>query len=71
MVLLSKICDEPTWLGSRYNGEEINKLLPYLDITQMREVVHMVMNGKGLAESCSDVVCAMKSLRMCALEKSK
>lgn len=37
----------------------------------MREVVHMIMNGKGIAESCSNVVCSTKSLRMYALKKRK
>lgn len=36
----------------------------------MREVVHMIMNGKGIAESCSDIVCTMKTWR-CALKKRK
>lgn len=70
LVLIPKICDGLMWLGSIYNGGEINKLLPYLRITQMREVVHMIMNGKGIAESCSDVVCTMKTWR-CALKKRK
>lgn len=59
------------WLGSRYNGDNVNKLLPYLDIAQMREAVHVVMNGKGIAENSSDIVCAMKSLQMYTLKKRK
>jgi len=71
LVLLSKVRDGLMWLGGSYNEEEIDKLLPYLGIIQMRDVVHMTLNGKGIADSCSDVVCALKRARLYALKKRK
>lgn len=43
--------------------------MAYLDITQVREIVPVIMNWKRIAEICSDTVCTMKSLRLYALKK--
>lgn len=37
----------------------------------MRELGHVVMNGKGIAGSCSGTICAMKSLRLYVLKNRK